>query len=166
MDRILAKLEHERRIYGEPSCSHCGKRLAMAGAGYLGDGPSRYPGTGFRMPCNPRHIDCCHQPEGNPDWRRGPEIEAVMHRVCAGTWRFVRELSDGREVYRCRGCEDILVLVPVFSQAGLTRIRAEFAAMGPDNEWYAETAERIETIGKELAGHPSLYAGPKSRSPR
>lgn len=161
---ILDHLEQERRTYGEPACLHCGKRLAVGGSGYLGTNESRYTAEGIRMPCDPRYIDCCHQPFGIPDWER--RREPVMRRVCAGTWGFMRELSDGREVFRCRGCDEVLVLVPTFSRAGLAQMRQELIDRGPAYEHRQELIESISEIEAELAGHPSLYEGPRSRRPR
>lgn len=155
------------------TCSHCGKELAIGGSGYEGWGVTVPDG---RMPCNPKYISVCHQPLSNPDWDRSRRLP-LMERVCAGTWAFVREFSDGREVFRCRGCDDVLVLTPTFSRAGLGISQAiaatwEMAPFPADEDWWFDNweivgaAEHASVVEKELAGYVSLYRGPRSRQPR
>jgi hypothetical protein len=58
------------------------------------------------------------------------------------------------------------VLTPVFSRAGVARMRQELAERGPEYEYRQELIESIADVEAELAGHPSLYMGPRSREPR
>lgn len=128
-------------------CSHCGRRIS-------GDAVTTYVDDTLRMPCSPPCSDTCHQPLDSPD--RDPRkrhLPPAMLSACAGWFRFYRELDDGREIYRCRHCGDLLILTPVFSKAGMAWLRDQYLT------------ERAESVGRFMGSHVSMYAGKRARRP-
>ena len=153
--QILADIERDF----PDLCSHCGRRIeGVGGSGYIDDT--------LRMPCCPPGMDTCTQPLDNPDRdRRKRHLPPAMLPVCAGYWRFYRELDDGREVYRCRHCGNILVLTPVFSKAGVAWLLARLGETVPGTEDFDYAAERYEDVSSFMGEHVSMYAGKRSRQP-
>jgi hypothetical protein len=141
-------------------CSHCGRRIESEGAS------SNYVNDTACLPCSPPYMNTCGQPFSSPDRDcRKRHLPPAMLPVCAGWWRFYRELHDGREVYRCRHCGDVLVLTPVFSKAGVAWLRDRWGTTAPGTKDFAYAAERHGMVSRFMGSHVSMYAGKRSRRP-